>query len=155
MLLEGTVRNGMVVFDPSDTPPPDGTRVRVAIPAESSERIQRTAGICGGEARIAQTRIPVWLLVVARRNGRTDTDLLADYPALRPADLRAAWEYAGEHEREIETAIWWNDTAANVPPGSPVPAEVIAKGRDLGIDEDAIAGAFDHPPISQSNRRAG
>lgn len=38
--------------------------------------IQKTPGICGGDACIRKTRIPVWTLVAARRLGASDADLL-------------------------------------------------------------------------------
>ncbi|MDB5306486.1 MAG: hypothetical protein JWO38_688 [Gemmataceae bacterium] len=53
-------------------------------------RIQKTPGVMGGEACVRRTRIPVWTLVLARKLGRTDADLLADFPGLVPADLDAA-----------------------------------------------------------------
>ncbi|NEO64576.1 MAG: DUF433 domain-containing protein, partial [Moorea sp. SIO4G2] len=31
--------------------------------------IEKTPGVCGGDARIANTRIPVWVLVQARNLG--------------------------------------------------------------------------------------
>ena len=34
--------------------------------------IDKTVGVCGGEARIARTRIPVWLLVRQQELGLTD-----------------------------------------------------------------------------------
>lgn len=37
--------------------------------------------ICGGSARIIRTRIPVWLLEALRRDGRSEAELLADYPS--------------------------------------------------------------------------
>jgi uncharacterized protein (DUF433 family) len=54
---------------------------------------------------VGNTRIPVWSLVRFRQLGRTDHDLLADFPSLSPADLAAAWEYAAQHRQEIEQAI--------------------------------------------------
>ncbi|QDU54573.1 DUF433 domain-containing protein [Aeoliella mucimassa] len=68
-------------------------------------------GVCGGEARIIRTRIPVWLLVQARNLGKTDTQLLAAYPSLRPDDLTNAWTYAARHEAEIEAQIKENESA--------------------------------------------
>lgn len=56
----------------------------------SSVRIQRTSGVCGGEARVGMTRIAVWMLEEARRSGVGDLDLLKDYPGLSVFDLEAA-----------------------------------------------------------------
>jgi uncharacterized protein (DUF433 family) len=110
-------------------------------------RIQRTEGVLGGDARIAHTRIPVWLLVLARKQGSADEELLADYRGLTGPDLDAAWQYYGQNPIEIEQAIWFNDIAANVPEGTRPPDSVIVAGRLLGLTEDQIRSAFD-PPLS-------
>jgi len=69
------------------------------------ERIEKTPNVSGGDARIADTRIPVWLLVAYRRDGVTDERLLEFYPHLTLADLAAAWWYFAENRDEIERAI--------------------------------------------------
>lgn len=74
-----------------------------------SERIVSTPGICGGDARIRFTRIPVWLVVKARRDGATDATLLDDYPFLSPLDLADAWFYYGTHIAEINQQILENE----------------------------------------------
>ena len=61
--------------------------------------------VCGGEACIVRTRIPVWLLEQARRLGTTEQALLAAYPSLRAEDLVNAWNYARSHEAEIGAQI--------------------------------------------------
>ena len=53
--------------------------------------IESVTGVCGGEPCITRTRIPVWLLVQARRLGSTEADLLESYPNLRAEDLARAW----------------------------------------------------------------
>ena len=74
--------------------------------------IRKTQDICGGDACIAATRIPVWSLVVARRLGAADVDLL-DYfvTPLSPADVEAAFAYYEHHPEEIERAIRQNEEA--------------------------------------------
>lgn len=67
--------------------------------------IQKTPGVCGGDARIRDTRIPVWLLVGYRKDGRSDATLLEYYPSLTAADLAAAWWYYAENRAEIDAAI--------------------------------------------------
>ena len=67
--------------------------------------IERTPGVCGGEACIGPTRIAVWMLEDARRQGVSDGQLLEDYPGLTAEDLGAAWAYVEEHRGEIEAAI--------------------------------------------------
>lgn len=71
--------------------------------------IEKTPGVCGGEACIANTRIPVWVLVNARRLGISEADLLYDYPTLSATDLANAWTYAEAYPDEIEIAIRKNE----------------------------------------------
>ncbi len=73
--------------------------------------IQRTPGVCGGEARIGNTRIAVWMLEEARRLGVADAELLQDYPGLNAVDLTAAWAYVESHPAEIEKVIRENHEA--------------------------------------------
>jgi uncharacterized protein (DUF433 family) len=68
-------------------------------------------GVCGGEAIIVRTRIPVWVLEQARRLGSTEADLLRLYPGLRAEDLASAWSYVRAHQDEIDRQIRDNDNA--------------------------------------------
>ena len=52
-----------------------------------SRGIAKTPGVCGGDACIAGTRIPVWLLVESRRLNISESQLLDDYPHMSAADL--------------------------------------------------------------------
>jgi uncharacterized protein (DUF433 family) len=70
-----------------------------------SHTIQKTPGICGGHARIRNTRIPVWMLVSLRRQGADDVELLQNYPSLTSEDLTAAWDYYEQHRSEIDLII--------------------------------------------------
>jgi uncharacterized protein (DUF433 family) len=67
--------------------------------------------VCGGEACIVRTGIPVWLLEQARRLGATEQALLAAYPSLRAEDLVNAWYYARAHAAEIEAQIREHEAA--------------------------------------------
>ncbi|WP_375469906.1 DUF433 domain-containing protein [uncultured Nostoc sp.] len=73
--------------------------------------IEKTPRVCGGDARIAKTRIPVWVLVEARRLGYSDADLLTSYPTITARDLTNAWGYAEAYLDEIELAIERNEVA--------------------------------------------
>jgi uncharacterized protein (DUF433 family) len=73
--------------------------------------IEKTSRVCGGEACIANTRIPVWVLVEARRLGYSDADLLTSYPSITATDLANAWVYAESHSDEINLAIEQNEAA--------------------------------------------
>ena len=67
--------------------------------------------VCGGEACIVRTRIPVWLLEQARRLGVSEQELLVAYPSLRAEDLVNAWNYARAHVAEMDSQIRENETA--------------------------------------------
>jgi uncharacterized protein (DUF433 family) len=73
--------------------------------------IEKTQNVCGGDACIASTRVPVWSLEQARRLGFSDAELLDAYPSLKRSDLNAAWAYVTTHPAEIETAIRENEEA--------------------------------------------
>jgi len=94
-------------------------------PAEKAELIQSVArdlgdafpgietnpSVCGGEACIVRTRIPVWVLAQARRLGTSEAELLRSYPTLRAADLVNAWSYVQSHRNEIDRHIRENEEA--------------------------------------------
>ena len=71
--------------------------------------IEKTDGVMGGAACIRQTRIPVWLLEQARRQGVSEVDLLRNYPQLSAQDLANAWDYVNAHKTDIEAAIAANE----------------------------------------------
>jgi uncharacterized protein (DUF433 family) len=64
--------------------------------------------VCGGSARIAGTRIPVWSLESWRRLGAGEEEILRNYPTLRPSDLLNAWNYVERHRQEIDREIQEN-----------------------------------------------
>jgi uncharacterized protein (DUF433 family) len=70
-----------------------------------SSWIQKTPGVCGGEACIRDTRIPVWSVIAARRRGVTDEELLGYFVTpLSAADVEAAGHYHAQHRDEIDRA---------------------------------------------------
>jgi uncharacterized protein (DUF433 family) len=73
--------------------------------SKGSQGITKTPGVCGGDACIDGTRLPVWLFVSLRSQGATDAELLQFYPHLSAADLVNVWAYAEAHPDEIETAL--------------------------------------------------
>jgi len=94
-------------------------------PGEKARLLQRVArdlgggvpgidtdpAVCGGEACIARTRIPVWLLVSARRLGAAEATILQAYPTLRAEDLVNAWAYAQHHRDELDEQIHAHEAA--------------------------------------------
>lgn len=73
--------------------------------------VEKTPGVCGGQARIRSTRITVWLLEGLRRLGSDDATILKQYPSLSQLDLDNAWAYAAANGEEIDDAIRLNDEA--------------------------------------------
>lgn len=75
--------------------------------------IRKTPGVCGGNARIRDTRIPVWSLVSFHQQGAPDDYLLRNYPGLTQEDLQAAWSYYDQHREEIDRIIADDDEDDN------------------------------------------
>src|SRR3990172_7231054 len=78
---------------------------------DATPGIESTPGVCGGEACIVRTRIPVWALEPARRLGTSEAELLRAYPTLRATDLVNAWIYVNQHREEIDRQIQENEDA--------------------------------------------
>ncbi len=68
-------------------------------------RVQKTPGVCGGEARIRNTRHSVSGLVTWHSLGLSDAQILEHQLDLSEADLLAAWSYYDQHAEEIDLAI--------------------------------------------------
>jgi type III restriction enzyme len=74
--------------------------------------IMKTPTICGGDACIRDTRVPVWSVVQARRLGASDQELLSYFVTpLTPDDVQAAMQYYEEHAAEIDEEIRLNQEA--------------------------------------------
>jgi uncharacterized protein (DUF433 family) len=73
--------------------------------------IESVPGVSGGKPCVVRTRIPVWVLVQARRLGTSEADLLRAYPTLRAEDLTNAWAFYRAHREEIEQQIRENEAA--------------------------------------------
>jgi uncharacterized protein (DUF433 family) len=73
--------------------------------SSGSRGITKTPNVMGGDAVIANTRLPVWLFVSLRQQGANDAELLDAYPQLTAADLVNVWAYADAHLNEITTAL--------------------------------------------------
>ncbi len=67
--------------------------------------IEKTPGVCGGDARVRATRHTVHGLVEWKQLGLSDEQILERHPDLSPVDLEAAWQYYADHRQEIERAI--------------------------------------------------
>ena len=72
--------------------------------------IESTPGVCGGDARVAGHRIPVWVLWGYHELGMSDERLLESYPTITAQDLHNAFAYARAHMDEIQEAIRDNES---------------------------------------------
>jgi uncharacterized protein (DUF433 family) len=63
--------------------------------------IVRTAGVCGGRARIDGTRIAVWVLESLHRQGADAQEIADIYPQLSAQQIVAALTWAGLHTAEV------------------------------------------------------
>lgn len=79
--------------------------------AGAAPGVDADPGVCGGDACVVRTRIPVWLLVQARRLGTTEAALLQAYPVLRAEDLVNVWSYARLYSAEIDDLIQAHESA--------------------------------------------
>ncbi len=120
-VLTGELRDGRSLVRDEAVPLAAG-KVRVtveALPKDSStgpnsasiSGIEKADDICGGDACIARTRVPVWVLEQARQLGASEANLLADYPSLTAADLANAWAYVLARRDEVDAAIRTNEEA--------------------------------------------
>lgn len=75
--------------------------------------IESRPDVCGGDACVAGTRISVWVLEQARRQGVSESELLAEYPTLSAQDLANAWSYVRSHRDEIDEQIRRNEDAVD------------------------------------------
>jgi uncharacterized protein (DUF433 family) len=80
-------------------------------PVSTAPAISKTPNVCGGSACVRSTRIPVWILVVWRRQGVSDSRILEMYPSLTQDDLNAAWSYDSRNRDEIDSDIQSNEEA--------------------------------------------
>jgi uncharacterized protein (DUF433 family) len=71
--------------------------------------IEKTPNVMGGSACVRQTRIAVWMLENARRQGVSEAALLLNYPSLTANDLANAWDYVSLNLEEIENDIAENE----------------------------------------------
>lgn len=95
----------------SNLKPHEAQAVAVYLFGLGPSGIESTPGVCGGEARIVRTRIPVWALEQMRRLGMSEAEILRSYPTLRAEDLVHAWAYVELHREEIDEQILANEDA--------------------------------------------
>jgi uncharacterized protein (DUF433 family) len=64
------------------------------------ERITFDPKIMAGQACIRSMRVPVSLVLNLIANGKTDSEILEDYPYLEPEDIKQSLQYAAWLSRE-------------------------------------------------------
>ena len=72
----------------------------------------RTPGVCGGRARIKDSRISVSLIAGFHREGEPLEEIFATYPHIPPAAIRDAIGYYLDHREEIDAEIEANSLEA-------------------------------------------
>jgi len=72
---------------------------------QTTIRIHKTRGVCGGEPCIRNTRHTVAGLVQWQRLGLSDQQIMHHHPDLTQPDLDAAWDYYHLHAVEVDRAI--------------------------------------------------
>lgn len=75
-------------------------------------RVSKASDVMGGDACLANTRVPIWSLVEYKRQGLSDTRILEIFPILTPADLNTAWEYYAAYSREVDAEQRRHEEAA-------------------------------------------
>jgi uncharacterized protein (DUF433 family) len=89
-----------------ETPTTSITTVATAGTSGLGEFIVKTTGVCGGQPRIAGTRIKVkHVYTWVERMGMTPAQVVAEYPHLTMAQIHAALAYYWSHCDEIQQDI--------------------------------------------------
>jgi uncharacterized protein (DUF433 family) len=101
-----------------------GTAVRKSELMSSHPYIVHTKGVCGGRARIRDSRIPVSVIGEYVRGGESRDNLLFLYSHIEPAAIDDAIGYYLDHREEVDGEIKANSLEA-------VLAET---GAVLGVD---------------------
>lgn len=92
----------------------------------SVEHIAKTAGTCGGRARIAGHRIRVMDIVLLHQSrDMTPTQIAEAYPSITLADVYAALAYYLDHRDEIDADI--EDSRKAYEAGKLLPSKLKAK----------------------------
>jgi len=74
-------------------------------PTLERKHIEATPGVCGGQPRIAGSRIRVQDVVLWTEQGQSPDEIVSSFPELSLADVHAALTYYYDHRDEIEQQI--------------------------------------------------
>lgn len=73
--------------------------------AVSYPHVTKTPEVCGGRARIEETRIRVYNVVFLHKEGASDEKIREAYPGLTRAQIHAALAYYYDNREEIDTEL--------------------------------------------------
>ena len=95
---------------------PESYRVFISYVAERFSQVpvspvESTPSVLGGDARIRNTRIPVWTIIAHKKWGESDEEILEQYPTLKPSDLAAAYAYYAANTERADEERWANEEA--------------------------------------------
>jgi uncharacterized protein (DUF433 family) len=76
-----------------------------------NERIAMDPDIRGGKPCIRGTRITVYDILEYMAGGMREEGILADFPSLEVADLRAVLMFAAQRERRLATGVQYEIAA--------------------------------------------
>ncbi|HVC97744.1 MAG TPA: DUF433 domain-containing protein [Pirellulales bacterium] len=121
--------------------PTSKTSTEVAPPVPSAtEYIVKTPGTCGGEARIAETRIKVkHVFIWVEQMGMTPAQIVVEYPHLTMAQVHAALTYYWSHQDEIHQDIENEEKLVAELRSNAGPSKILAKLAEQDAADDPIS----------------
>ncbi|MGH1402748.1 MAG: DUF433 domain-containing protein [Alphaproteobacteria bacterium] len=69
------------------------------------ERIEKKKDVVGGRAKIKDTRIPVWQVILDLQQGNAIKEILYQRPTITAIDIQACEEYYQSNKEEIDFDI--------------------------------------------------
>ena len=87
--------------------PGDGTMdlMKPLLEPRSVVEIKQTPGVCGGSPCVGNRRVTVHGLVIWRRLGYSDEEIVDQIQGLTLDELHVAWDYYATHGEEIDALI--------------------------------------------------
>lgn len=67
--------------------------------------INKTEGVCKGQARIGNTRIPVWAIVLMINQHRAMSDITRKYPGITISQIGRCMSYYAQNKEEIDEIL--------------------------------------------------